>query len=172
MDLGTIKLFGEYNTSTNIKMGELIADLTNAQWRQIFDGYFPSIISLCNHIYIADFNWLQRFSRLRQFEYAQNPFFAQTMRFDVMMLSGIEDYLEKRAKMDEDITAFVNEVEAADLEKRLKYQDSRGAEYVRIFGGLILHMFNHQTHHRGMISIYLENMEIDNDFSNLMDILR
>lgn len=171
MDLKTIKLLGEYNAATNIKMGEHIVDLTTVQWGQIFEGYFPSVKSLCNHIYIADFNWLQRFSNLRPFEFVQKKFFVQTMRFDVMVLDGIEDYLEKREKLDEDINAFVNEINVADLELKLTYQDSRGTEFRRLFGGLVLHMFNHQTHHRGMISIYLENLGIHNDYSNLMDIL-
>jgi uncharacterized damage-inducible protein DinB len=45
--------------------------------------------------------------------------------------------------------------------------DSHGKLYKRLFGGLIVHCFNHQTHHRGMISIYLDSLGIDNDFSNL-----
>ena len=53
----------------------------------------------------------------------------------------------------------------------LTYMDSRGDEYKKNFGGLIIHMFNHQTHHRGMISIYLEELGIANDFSNLNSIL-
>lgn len=172
MDLGTIKLFEEYNAATNIKMGEIISGLTTEQWEKQFDGYFRSIKSLCNHIYICDFNWLQRFSNLRPFKYAQKEFFAQTMRFDVMIMGGIEDYLDKREILDGDIKAFINEIDTTDLDMKLTYQDSRGAEFQKSFGGLILHMFNHETHHRGMISIYLENMEIDNDYSNLAGILQ
>ena len=93
------------------------------------------------------------------------------MRFDVTVLNGVEDYLDKREVMDGNITAFINEVDTIDLEMKLTYQDSRGTEFQKSFGGLILHMLNHETHHRGMISIYLENMGIDNDYSNLADIL-
>jgi uncharacterized damage-inducible protein DinB len=33
------------------------------------------------------------------------------------------------------------------------------------------HIFNHQTHHRGMISLYLDMMGIDNDFSGLLPLV-
>jgi len=53
----------------------------------------------------------------------------------------------------------------------LTYIDSHGNEYTKNFGGLIIHMFNHETHHRGMISLYLENLGIDNDFNSFNQIL-
>ncbi len=86
-------------------------------------------------------------------------------------MKSIQDYKEKRSKLDVSINEFVNELKREDLEKDLTYIDSHGKEYKRNFGGLILHMFNHETHHRGMISVYLEEMEIANDYSNLIDIL-
>ena len=172
MDIRTIKLFEEYNGKTNKKIGAIISRLTKEQWEKEFSGYFSSIKSLCNHIYIGDFNWLKRFSNLRQFKYVQEKFFEQTMRFDAMIIDDIEGYLDKREELDDYIKKFVNELKTADLEQKLKYLDSHGVEYNRLFGGLILHMFNHETHHRGMISIYLENMQIYNDYSNLMDILQ
>jgi uncharacterized damage-inducible protein DinB len=171
MDIRTIKLLAEYNEKTNVKMDRILSALKNDQWEEEFEGYFRSIKALCNHIYVCDFNWLKRFSNLRQFRYVQSKFFEQTMRFDVMLLTDLEDYIDKRENMDNYIDRFVDEIRTEDLEKELKYIDSHGKEYRRVFGGLVLHMFNHETHHRGMISIYLENMRIDNDYSNLMEIL-
>ncbi|MEW6185934.1 MAG: DinB family protein, partial [Thermodesulfobacteriota bacterium] len=81
---------------------------------------------------------------------------------------GTPDYLAKREFLDRMIRAFALELTEKDLEGRLKYIDSRGTEHERNLGGLILHMFNHQTHHRGMVSVYLEMLGIDNDYSNLL----
>lgn len=171
MDLYSIKLFARYNEITNIKMNEIISELSSEQWERQFNGYFNSIKSMCNHIYICDFNWLKRFSNLRPFKFISNSMFKQTLGFDEVVLESIQDYKEKRDKLDISINEFVNELRGEDIEKDLKYIDSHGKEYKRNFGGLILHMFNHETHHRGMISIYLEEMEIANDYSNLMDML-
>ena len=35
-----------------------------------------------------------------------------------------------------------------DLPKRLRHKDFKGIDQERELGGLILHMFNHQTHHK------------------------
>ena len=171
MDLQSIKLFARYNERTNIEMNKIISDLSNAQWEKQFNGYFNSIKTMCNHIYIGDFNWLKRFSNLRPFKYIRNGIFNQRIGFDEVAFESIQDYKDKRCKLDVSINEFVNELKLEDLEKDLKYIDSHGKEYKRNFSGLILHMFNHETHHMGMISIYLEEMEIANDYSNLMDIL-
>jgi uncharacterized damage-inducible protein DinB len=171
MDIKTLELFAHYNSITNIKINEIILALSTEQWEKEFRGYFNSIKSLCNHIYIADFNWLKRFSDLRKFEYIGDVLFQKKINFTEMIVGTIQDFSEMRNELDKKINAFVSEVRNEDLERKLKYVDSHGKEYERNFGVLILHMFNHETHHRGMISIYLEEMGIANDYSNLIGIL-
>jgi len=171
MDIKTLELFARYNSITNNKMNEIILGLSAEQWEKEFRGYFNSIKSLCNHIYISDFTWLKRFSALRKFEYIDDVFFQKTINFSEMIIGTIQNYSGIRDELDKKINVFVGEVRNEDLERKLKYVDSHGKEYERNFGGLILHMFNHETHHRGMISIYLEEMGIANDYSNLLGIL-
>jgi uncharacterized damage-inducible protein DinB len=171
MDIATLQFLAEYNQKTNLAMNGFIRVLSDAQWRRKFGGYFDSAQSLCNHLYICDFNWLKRFSKLRNFATMQETFFAREMAFGSLVIGSTQDYLEKRAILDHYILAFAAELLPDDLQRNLTYTDSHGKIYNRLFGGLILHMFNHQTHHRGMISLYLEEMQIANDFANLMDLL-
>ncbi len=171
MDTRTCKLFAEYNKKTNLEMNTFIKGLDANQWNREFSGYFNSIRSLCNHIYISDFNWLKRFSKLRQFRYINDPLFDQELQFGSMVLEGTPDYMARREELDGKIISFTNEIHPKDLDQKLTYTDSKGTIHNRLFGGLVLHFFNHQTHHRGMISIYLENMQIANDYSNLMNIV-
>ena len=171
MDLKTIKLLAEYNKKTNRELGAFIAALTVPQWEKKFGGYFGSVKSLCNHIYICDFNWLKRFSKLRDFTYSKHRLFAQDLSFDETALETIEDFLKARKKLDAEIFEFTEELTPRDLGKVLTYTDSHGTVYKRPFGGLVLHLFNHQTHHRGMISQYLEEMKIPNSFCDLVEML-
>jgi uncharacterized damage-inducible protein DinB len=171
LDINTCKLLAEYNKKTNIEMNSIIRSLNSAQWQHEFEGYFNSIKSLCNHIYICDFNWLKRFSKLRPFNFIKHNLFDRDCPFGTIMLHEIEDYIRNREALDEMIIQFVSEITQSDLGQFLKYTDSHNKEYGRLFGGLIIHFFNHQTHHRGMISIYLESLKIQNDFSNLSDMV-
>jgi uncharacterized damage-inducible protein DinB len=171
MDLKTIKFLAEYNSITNKNMNEYIKGLTEEQWTKKFGGYFNSIRSLCNHLCISDFNWLKRFSLLRPFEYIKDQFFKNTYSFGSHAITTKDDYFRLRKELDNYLKLFEEELKEEDLNKRLIYRDSHNDEHNQEFGLVVLHVFNHQTHHRGMISIYLEEMGIENDYSNIMDII-
>jgi len=171
MDIRTCRLLADYNTQTNAAMNSIIRSLSPAGWKREFQGYFSSIQSLCNHIYICDFNWLKRFSALRTYQYITDPVFENELNFGATVLEEIEEYISKREVFDKNIIQFTSELKQSDMDRILTYTDSHNVIHKRLFGGLVIHFFNHQTHHRGMISIYLENLKIQNDFSNLSDML-
>jgi uncharacterized damage-inducible protein DinB len=168
MDIKTIKLLANYNETTNQEMNKYISQLNETQWNTDFNARFPSIFKMCNHIFIGDYNWLKRFSTLRDFQFIKDGFFSKEIAFTTDAFNNPKDYIAKREFLDKMINKFVNELSENDLNGNLGYTDSRGTEHNRNFGGLIIHMFNHQTHHRGMISVYLEMMGIENDYSNLL----
>jgi uncharacterized damage-inducible protein DinB len=167
MDTSTIKLLAGYNEKTNREMDTFISRLDEGQWNHAFATFFPSIRAICNHIYIADFAWLKRFSTLREFRYIRDGVFSQEIGFADNAFVTREEYLSKRQNLDKLIAAFADEITDTDLGSALKYKDSHGTENTRNFGGLVLHFFNHQAHHRGMISAFLEMLGIPNDYSNL-----
>ena len=171
MDIGTCKLLARYNQAANTEMNALIGKLDNGRWTKEFEGYFKSVRDVCNHIYIADFNWLKRFGKLREFDYAKDAIFAGDISFDTIYLSSVNDYLAKREELDNKLIRFVDELRPDDFDRTLSYSDSRGAMHSRNFGGLIVHAFNHQTHHRGMVSIYLDFFNVPNDFSNIVPLV-
>jgi uncharacterized damage-inducible protein DinB len=168
MDIKTIKLFAKYNETTNNEMNKYISQLKETQWNTDFKAHFSNIFKMCNHLYIGDFNWLKRFSKFRDFQYIKDGFFSREISFTMEAFKDPKEYIAKREYLDKALNKFVTELTENDLDGNLKYTDSRGTEHNRNLGGLIIHMFNHQTHHRGMISIYLEMLGIDNDYSNLL----
>jgi uncharacterized damage-inducible protein DinB len=58
-----------------------------------------------------------------------------------------------------------------DLEKQLTYTSSEGLTHTRRMEGCVLHLMNHETHHRGMISLYLEMLGKANDFNSVSSVL-
>jgi uncharacterized damage-inducible protein DinB len=73
-----------------------------------------------------------------------------------------------RTKLDNKIIEFIGEITKADLANILKYSDSEGIERVKKTDGILIHMFNHGTHHRAMISLYLEMLGKENDYNDVL----
>jgi uncharacterized damage-inducible protein DinB len=171
MTKDTILLLAKYNEFANTEMNKCIEDISPEQWQKEFGGYFKSIKAVCTHVYIADFNWLKRFGGIKSFSYLGKPFFKETFAWDADIFSDIPDYLKKRRELDECISALAAEIRDEELSSALDYATSKGEPQSRNAGGLLLHMFNHETHHRGMISLYLDMLGVANDFSNLMTLV-
>jgi uncharacterized damage-inducible protein DinB len=167
----TFKLLARYNSHVNSEMNKHISLLNKDEWVREFDGFYENIKALCNHIYITDFSWLKRFALLRPFRYLENPLFALDYSQDSNVFDSINDYMDKRIELDKVISSFIDEVNQEDLDKPLKYKSWKGEPQERNFAGVLLHVFNHQTHHRGMISLYLELLGKENDFSNLVKLV-
>ncbi len=171
MDTKTVKLFAEYNGKTNQAMNRLIDGLTGEQWDHAFSGYYPTIHALCNHLYVSDFAWLKRFGNLRPFQYLEDELFQAQLTLSSRALVDQRDYLAKRPVLDAKMAALASELTDDDLAATLTYHNFKGVEQRRNLGGLLLHMFNHGTHHRGMISLYLDSLGVENDYSNLFHLV-
>ena len=166
-----ITLFVNYNKSVNEAMNGVIKTLSQAEWDKALGGFFPSVRSLCSHIYICDFNWLKRFKAVRSFATLEDPFFGKSYSFQETIFEDMAEYLAKRPDMDSRMIAFANELTDADMTSVFKYTDSHGKLHERNFGGSVLQFLNHETHHRGMISVFLEMLGRENDFSSLARVL-
>lgn len=168
MNIETVKLLAHYNSGVNSAMNKIISTLSPEEWDQTIGGYFKSMHGLCSHLFIGDQNWLNRFKNIKAFSYFNNSIFDKVYNFSEIPFTTIAEYQEKREILDTAFMKLAEEVVNEDLSKILQYKNMRGVEQNRVFGGVILHVFNHQTHHRGMISLYLEMLGRENDFSNLV----
>jgi|WetSurMetagenome_2_1015567.scaffolds.fasta_scaffold86078_2 uncharacterized damage-inducible protein DinB len=167
----TFKLLAKYNSHTNTEMNKLISQLTITEWEKEFNGFYRNIKALCTHIYIADCNWLKRFALLRSFRYLDDPTLAVSYSWDSNIFESINEYLNKRMELDQIIISLADEITQEDLNRFIKYKNWKGEFEEHNIGGILLHMFNHQTHHRGMISLYLEFVGKENDYSGLVKLV-
>ena len=172
MQKDTIVLMADYNAKANEAMNGIIKTLSQAEWEKPLGGYFSSVRSLCSHIYIGDFNWLKRFGNLRPFVSLKDPFFDKSLSFSETLFEGMGEYLAERPGLDKRLQVFADELTDADLDRVLTYTDSHGVQMKKNSGGCALHFFNHQTHHRGMISFCLEILGRANDFNSLVQVVK
>jgi uncharacterized damage-inducible protein DinB len=163
------KEFAKYNKLTNESMNNIIGKISEEEWNKEFNGFFKSIYELCSHIYISDFNWLKRFRQVCDFDVLYKDMiqinYDSERIFARKIFKNINEYIQKRKELDDIIIEFIDELSETDLEKTLKLPDLEGNEIECKMDSLIFHVFNHEIHSRGMISIYLEMLGIENDFS-------
>ena len=172
MQKDTLVLWAKYNKVVNEKMNDVIKTLSPEEWVKDLGGYFKTVRGICSHIYLCDFNYLKRFSSFKDFAVFKDAFFNRELYSNSELLfNGMGEYFEKRPVMDDKITAFIDELNDRDLNEALKYTDPRGNAVEKPFGGMILHNFNHESFHRGMISLYLELLGRDNSFGSFTAVL-
>jgi uncharacterized damage-inducible protein DinB len=164
----TLAFLAKYNSHVNNQMFSYISKLSDEEWKKEFQGFYKSVKQLCNHIYIADFNWLKRFGLVRKFHYLENPLLKNDLTHASEAFDSIDDYNRKRKELDLLINEFVSELYEEDLRKVITYKNLKGEPQTRNAGGSAMHIFNHGTHHRGMISLYLEFLGHSNDFNSLI----
>lgn len=171
MTVDTARLLARYNTQANAQMNTVLATLTPEEWEADRKGYFSSFRSLTGHIYTADVHWLVRFSGHRAFATVKGEPFDFPPSWSEPPFGSFAEYLQLRTDLDAKLEAWAAELTAADLGADLSYRNSRGEPFAKNFGGLVLHLFNHATHHRGQVSMLLDQMGKANDYSNITTVL-
>jgi uncharacterized damage-inducible protein DinB len=178
MTKDTLTLLAAYNRAANAEMDGLVRSLNDGEWNRELGGYFGSIRSLCSHLYICDLLWMRRFFHpesgldlspdlaLRWEEPLKETYSLKDTIFAVK-----EEYLAKRPDTDGRLAAFVEALDESVLGRTLSYANSSGEAMKKNFGAALVHLFLHHTHHRGMISVYLEIMGRENDFNLLLPLV-
>ena len=190
MDKLNFELLAKFNKCANDSMNKFIKNLTEEQWKKEFSGFFKSIQEICSHIYFWDYNCLNRLGYLRNFKCLNEEFkYKKQMEkysikiskdgneyidknlnssTSIFINTSISEYIEMRIELDNRIIKFVNELETNELEKYIKFTTIKGKIWEKRMDGFLIHLSHHQTHHRSMISIYLDMMGIKNEFNDLI----
>lgn len=115
---------------------------------------------------VGDLLWLRRFDQLSthpnrfQALIALNNFPVPTKLTEWLYLNK-EDFLKNRQALDQIIIQFVAETTESDYLSILNYNNSQGLNFDKPFSLLLMHFFNHQTHHRGQVSTLFAQIDVD-----------
>lgn len=163
-------LLARYNAWMNDKLYAAAGTLAPEALLAERGAYFGSILGTLNHIVAGDTIWLRRF--------ASHParFPALQLVLDMPAPASLATMYSRdlgalalqRRVLDEVISDFVAQIGAADLDQDLQYANMKGVTSARRFGSLLLHFFNHQTHHRGQASTLLTQAGVDIGVTDLL----
>ncbi len=165
------RLLADYNAQTNAEMlGILEQRLPAEQAAKDLGSYFGSILGILNHLLISDVLWLRRFSEpfpeLASLRPQLPGFKLQSVR-DVLW-PGLADFQPVRSGVDGTIRRLFEILPEERYGSTLRYRNIKGVEQQKTAWRAFLHFFNHQTHHRGQVSVLLDQLSVENDYSNLI----
>lgn len=151
------ELLAAYNQWMNLKVYEAAGRLDVTDLAKDRGAFFGSILGTLNHILVGDTLWLKRFAAhpsclttLREVADLPNP-----DSLDQIIFNDFGSLAERRSWLDLKIINWIGGLSDGDLDFVLSYHNTKGVIAKKLYSSLVLHFFNHQTHHRGQVSTLL-----------------
>lgn len=168
-----IVLLATYNANMNRKLYDAAARLPASELDADRGAFFGSLLGTMNHLVAGDTIWLTRFALHPAKLAALAPLRDAPIPSDLRQRYGddLPALLAHRTRLDGIITALAAELRPEHLDATLVYRNTRGNEYRKHFGTLLLHFFNHQTHHRGQASTLLTQAGVDIGVTDLLELI-
>ncbi len=165
-----LQLLATYNRWMNEKVYAAAATLGADELARDRGAFFASILGTLNHLVVADTLWLQRFARHPRHAQALAPVLALSTpaALDATVFAHLPELQRRRVELDGWIVDWITTITDDDLDGALAYANSKGQPQSRNFGGLLLHVFNHQTHHRGQVTTLLTQAGVDVGVTDLV----
>lgn len=167
------KLLADYNQWINAKVYEAAARLDATELARDRGAFFGSILGTLNHIVVADTIWLQRFAKHPRCR----PLLQQAAelpapeRLDQIVFDDLAELARHRSWLDRQIIDWVQGLADDDLELVLRYHNTKGVAASKRFSSLLLHLFTHQTHHRGQVTALLYQAGVDVRVTDLLAVI-
>jgi uncharacterized damage-inducible protein DinB len=167
-----VERMAEYNAWMNSRLYATAGRLPADELARDRRAFFGSILGTLNHIVVADTTWLQRFAGLPGRHAALDPLRAMPpqvpMALDAVSFPDFDALSAHRAMLDAMIEHWVATLTEDDLGQVLHYANTRGDRFDRELFALLMHFFNHQTHHRGQATTLLSQAGIDVGVTDLL----
>lgn len=164
------ELLAAYNQWMNSKIYEAAGNLSATDLAKDRGAFFGSILGTLNHILVGDTIWLKRFAThpscfnsLRAVADLQSP-----TSLDQIIFDDLRSLTERRMWLDLQIIDWIAGLSESDLNFVLSYHNTKGISANKRYSSLVLHFFNHQTHHRGQVSTLLTQAGVDLGVTDLL----
>ena len=142
------RLMAAYNAEMNRRIYAAAERLGEAERRRDRGAYWHSIQGTLSHLLWADRMWM---SRLGGWE-KPDVSLAQSRHY----FEDFASLAEERRRADADIVAWADGIDDRALAQDLRwFSGAARREIVMSRAKLVVHFFNHQTHHRGQVHAML-----------------
>lgn len=137
-----------YTAAGGLSPGELAAERR---------AFFGSIIGTLNHVVVGDTLWLKRFALHPSAFPSLDPVrkLEMPVALDQILFSDLQGLFGRRTMLDGVILRWSEELTEDDLPQIIAYTNMKGTPARKTLASLLVHFFNHQTHHRGQATTLL-----------------
>jgi uncharacterized damage-inducible protein DinB len=128
-----------YNRWANARLYAAAFDLSNKEYRLHIGVFFGSLHGTLNHLLLTDRLWLKRLTGE-----GDHP-----SQLDAILYEDRAELTRARIAEDKRLIAVVDKYDDTALSNLHSYRTTSGMPHSQILADILLHLFNHQTHHRG-----------------------
>jgi uncharacterized damage-inducible protein DinB len=144
------QMLARYNRIANERLFQSCAQLDDAEYRRQRAGSFGSIHALLNHVLLGDQIWMSRFKGSGH----------TTPALTTVLFDSFPELRSAREKQDAEIESFFGGLERDFFDRVLRYTNSQKRECRETMPVAVIHLFNHQTHHRGQVHVMLSQTPV------------
>ncbi len=168
-----IVLMASYNEWMNTRLYEAAGKLSPQELAADKKAFFGSLIGTLNHIVVADRIWLKRFATHPSQHPALDPvrYLPIPSSLDELLFTDFGALFNHRRMLDEAIRQWARELTKGDLSHVLRYTNMKGIAARKHFSSVVVHFFNHQTHHRGQATTLLSQAGVDIGLTDLVALI-
>jgi len=159
-----------YNECMNEKLYGLAAQLAPVDLYGDRQAYFGSLFATLNHVLVADTIWLKRFCAHPARQPALDAVRAAPApaTLTAPLADDLAGLLALRRERDRTIVQWAAGLDEASLAQPIGYANMKGVVSNKVYESLIMHFFNHQTHHRGQATTLLAQSGLDTGVTDLL----
>ena len=140
-----VNTMARYNRWQNTSLINAAHELTVKERQKNRGSFFGSIEQTFSHLLWGDMMWMHRFAA------TEKPA-AKSIADSASKIDDWSKFCQRREAFDGIILRWSVEVSDAFLGEELSwFSGASGAQVTKSVWSLVVHMFNHQTHHRGQL---------------------
>lgn len=143
-----VQTMAAYNAEMNRRLYEAAGRLSGPERRADRGAFWRSIHGTLNHLLWGDRAWMARLAGW------EKP--VQALAESDRLYDDFSHLSDARVRADAGLSEWAAGLDASALAGSLTwYSGAAGREMARPRGFLVIHLFNHQTHHRGQVHAML-----------------
>ncbi|MEM9632266.1 MAG: DinB family protein [Pseudomonadota bacterium] len=148
--LSHLRLLARNNAYANERLYEACCQLSQEEFRAERTGFFPSIRETLNHNWEVDRYYLDALGEDGQ----------GLAVFETPHLETADTLQVAQVLVDRQLIAFCDGLDEQDLERKVAQDRGRNGTFFESVANTLLHLFQHQIHHRGQVHAMLAGTRV------------